>query len=232
MTSMSLRVSETSEAISSFVRGLLRHFVPRNDIILLFLLSSFLIACSPTQPNTQTQIVTINYSPFVEFQMQEIYACANDLSIILKVTDGEPEIRFQFGEPDVLLDFAYQIGEEEIVVVINSQNDLQMLSLNEVQNLFASGENVWVYAEGEEMQRLFDQFAMQGRSVSSSAKVASNPKIMTQTLEENTNAVGFIPKSLLNPNLKEVYSLGIFPVLALTETEPQGAVKSLIGCLQ
>jgi hypothetical protein len=233
---MSLRVSETSEAISSFIRRLLRRqktrATARNDIILIFLLSSFLISCSTPQPTSQTQIVTINYSPFIESQMNEVYACANDLSIILKVTNESPEITFRFGEPDILLNFAYQIGEEEIVVVTNSQNDLQMLSLNEMQNLFASGENVWVYAEGEEMQKVFDQVTMQGRGVSSSAKVASNPKIMIQMMEENPNAVGFIPKSLLTQNLKEIYSVGVFPVLALTETEPQRAVKSLIVCLQ
>lgn len=205
---------------------------PRRGDIVFLLFFYFLVSCSPTQPTSQTQIITINYSPFIENQMNEVYACANDLSIVLKVTDQEPEIRFQFGEPDVLLDFAYQIGEEEMVVVANSQNDLQRLSLNEVQNLFASGENVWVYAEGEQMQKVFDQFAMQGRSVSPSAKVASNPKIIIQVLEENPNAVGFIPKSLLNQNLKEIYSIGVFPVLALTETEPQGGVKNLIGCLQ
>lgn len=197
-----------------------------------FLLSSFLISCSPTRPTSQTQTITINYSPFIEFQMNEIYTCANDLSIILKISEENPELYIQIDEPEILINNAYQIGEEEIVIITNSQNDLQMLSLNEAQNLFASGENIWVYAEGEDMQRLFDQFVMEGRSVSSFAKVASNPKIMLQMLEENPNAIGFIPKSLLNQNLKLVYSVGTFPVLALTETEPQGAVKSLIGCLQ
>ncbi|HCK66606.1 MAG TPA: hypothetical protein DHW49_10115 [Anaerolineae bacterium] len=197
----------------------------------LFLLSSFLISCSTPQPTTPNQVITINYSPFTENQMNEVYACANDLSIILKISE-EPDIRFQLGEPEILLGNAYQIGEEEIVVVVNQQSELGTLSLNEVQNLFASGENVWVYAEGEEMQRSFDQFVMSGRSVSSSAEVVPNPKIMIQVLEENPNAVGFIPESLLTQNLKEIYSVGNFPVLAIPEVEPQGAVKSLIGCLQ
>lgn len=191
-----------------------------------------IVSCSAPQQNSQTQIVTINYSPFTEFQMNEVFTCANDLSLILKVTSESPDIAFRFGEPDILLGNAYQIGEEEIVVVTNSQSELGTLSLNQVQNLFASGENVWVYAEGENIQRSFDQFVMSGRSVSASAKVAPNPKIMIQMLEENPNAIGLIPKSLLTQNLKEIYSVGNFPVLAIPEAEPQGAVKSLIGCLQ
>lgn len=206
----------------------------RGDIFLFFfLLSSFLISCSPTQSNPQTQLVTINYSPFTEFQMDEVYACANDLSIILKVTDQTPEINFQFGEPDVLLDFAYQIDEEEMIVVVNKQYEMQNASIEEIQNLFGiQTMQVWVYLSASEMQKVFDQFVMQGRSVSSFANVAVSPKQVVEKIESESNAIGFIPKSLLSENLKEIYSIGVFPVLALTETEPQGAVKSLIGCLQ
>lgn len=199
----------------------------------IFLLSSFLIySCgTPPQQNPQTQIVTISYSPFTEFQMDEVYACANDLSIILKVSEN-PEISFQFGEPDVLLDFAYQIDEEEMIVAVNEQSELQTLSLDEVQNLFVSAENLWVYPSDSEMQKVLNQFVMQGRSVSSFANVAVSPKQIVEKIESESNAIGFIPKSLLNENLREIYSIGIFPILALTETEPQEAVKSLIGCLQ
>lgn len=201
--------------------------------LVLFLLSSFLISCSPTQPTTQTQIITISYSPFTEFQMQEIYTCANGLSIILKVTDQNPKIIFQFGEPDVLLNFAYQIDVEEIIVVVNKQNEMQEASVEEIQNLF-SGQTmpVWVYPPASEMQKMLNQFVMNGRSVSSFTNVAVSPKQVVEKIESESNAVGFIPKSLLGENLKEIYSIGIFPILAITEIEPHGAVKSLIGCLQ
>ena len=223
----------SDEAISLFNRGLLRILDARNDMILLFLLSSFLISCSPTQSNTQTQIVTISYSPFTEFQMDEVYACANDLSIILKISEENPGLYFQIGEPEILFDQAYQIGEEEIIVVVNQQSQIQNLSQADVQNLFANQTiQVWVYAEGEDMQKLFDQFVMEGRSVSAFAKVAANPKIMIEALKSESNAIGFIPQSFMDENLRQVYSAGKFPVLAITNSEPQGAVKSLIGCLQ
>lgn len=202
---------------------------------LAILLSCFLllISCTSSQPTTPNQIVTINYSPFTEFQMQEVYACANDLSMILKVTDQKPEINFQFGEPDVLLDFAYQIDEEEIIVVVNKQNEMPNVSLEEIQNLF-SGQTmqVWVFSSDSEMQKLLNQFVMKGRSVSSFANVAVSPKQVVEKIESESNAIGFIPKSLLSENLKAIYSIGSFPVLAITDTEPQGAVKNLLGCLQ
>ncbi len=200
-------------------------------ILFYFLLSTFIFACASPQPTAQNQIVTINYSPFIEFQMDEIYACANDLSIILKISEN-PEIKFQLGEPDVLLDFAYQIGDEEIIVVSNKQSGLQSLSLDEVRNLFASGENVWVYPSDSEMQKVLNQVVMQSRSVSVSVQVAVSPRQTVEKIESQSDAIGFIPKSLITENLTEIYSLGSFPILALTESEPQGAVKNLLGCLQ
>ena len=204
----------------------------RLGILAVFISCLFLLSCN-SQPAPQTQIITINYSPFTEFQMNEVYACANDLSIILKVTHQNPEVYFQFGEPDVLLDFAYQIDEEEMIVVVNKQNDMQDVSVEEIQNLFATQTmQVWVYPSASEMQKVLNQFVMNGRGVSSFANVAVSPKQVVEKIESESNAIGFIPKSLITENLKEIYSIGIFPVLALTESEPQGAVKSLIGCLQ
>ncbi len=203
----------------------------RKWFLFYFLLSTFIFACSSPQPTAQNQIVTISYSPYTEFQMDEVYACANDLSIILKISEN-PEIKFQLGEPDVLLDFAYQIGDEEIIVVSNKQSQLQSLSLDEVRNLFASGENVWVYSSDSEMQMALNQVVMQGRSVSVSAQIAVSSRQAVEKIESQSDAIGFIPKSLITENLKEIYSIGILPVLALTETEPQGAVQSLLACLQ
>lgn len=216
---------------------MVKRIVIKNTAILkrtfyLFFLSSFLISCSPTQPTLLTQVININYSPSTENWMDEVYACANDLSIILKVSPQENDIRFQFGEPNVLVGRAYQIAEEELIVATSSQSKLHLLSLDEVGDLFASGENVWVYAEEEEMQEVFEQFAMKSRSLSPFARIAPNPTVMLQKLEENPDAVGVIPKSLLHQNLKEIYSVGVFPVLAIVKTEPQGSMKQLLACLQ
>lgn len=226
-------IDSTNKKITKPRRGEIDFSWRLGDLAILITCFSLLISCSPPQTNTQTQIVTINHSPFTEFQMDEVYACANDLSVILKVTDQTPQIRFQFGEPDVLLDFAYQIDEEEIIVIVNKQNETQNVSLQEVQNLFSTqAMQVWVYPSESEMQEVLNQFTMQGRSVSSFAQVAVNPSQVVAKIESENQAIGFIPKSLLNENLKEIYSIGFFPVLAITENEPQDAVKNLIGCLQ
>jgi hypothetical protein len=140
------------------------------------------------------------------------------------------------GEPGFLTSFVYQIDEEEILIVTHRQSPIQNLTLEETQLLFAGlgdpSVQVWVYASEDDVFEVFDQFAMMGRSVSSSARVAVNPQQMSDVLNSESNAVGILPRHWIVGNAREIYSVAKVPVLAITQNEPQGAVNQLIGCLQ
>jgi hypothetical protein len=131
---------------------------------------------------------------------------------------------------------AYQIDKEEILVVASRESSVQNSNIEEVQALFAgegdSSVQVWVYPSELDVQRLFEQVVMQGRGVSPTARVAANPQEMSDVLNSQSNAVGILPKHWKAGSSREVYSVGEFPVLALLKEEPQGAVRSLISCLQ
>jgi hypothetical protein len=73
---------------------------------------------------------------------------------------------------------------------------------------------------------------MEGRIVSPSARVAVHPQQMSDTLVSGANTVGILPRHWKAGDSREVLSVATVPVLALTKTEPQGVVKSLIVCLQ
>ena len=81
-------------------------------------------------------------------------------------------------------------------------------------------------------QQVFDQFVMKGRSVSSSAKVAVSPQQMSDTLNNEPNTVGILPKHWKAGDSRYVYTIPNVPVLAITKVEPQGAVKAILTCLQ
>jgi hypothetical protein len=91
---------------------------------------------------------------------------------------------------------------------------------------------VWVYASDADVQRAFDQLVMNGGSVTSSAIVAANPQQMSDTLVNQPNTVGILPKHWKVGDSRVVFSAGTVPVLALSKSEPQGMVKELIACLQ
>jgi len=140
------------------------------------------------------------------------------------------------GEPKFLTSFAYQIDEEEILIVTHRQSPVQNLTLDEAQALFSGlGDpfvQVWVYAPDEDVFSVFDQFVMKGRSVSASAMVAVTPQQMSDVLNRETNAVGILSRHWKAGDVREVYSVATVPVLAITQNEPQGAVNQIIGCLQ
>jgi hypothetical protein len=103
-----------------------------------------------------------------------------------------------------------------------------------VQDLFTqknSSAQVWVYPSESDLQRVFDQIVMQGRSVSSSAKIAVSAQIMSDVLNSEPRAVGILPRYALKGELREVFLAGRVPVLALTKEEPQPQVASLLACL-
>ena len=210
---------------------------PRNDII-LFLLSSFLVfSCSTKTPQASLQTVSVYSTSAAEPWLTDLYACADSVVTLVRVDDpNSADIALQIGEPEFLSSFAYQIDEEEILIVANRQSPIQNLTLDEARELFmglgAPSIQLWVYASDADVQNAFDQFVMEGLSISSSALVAVSPQQMSDMLNAESNTVGILPRNAMVDGLREVLSVATAPVLALTKSEPQGAVNQLIGCLQ
>lgn len=205
------------------------------SFILAFLIS-FLLSCAPSTQSASQQIVTAYATNSAQPWMDALFACANDLSITVNVTAEEPEIYLRIGEPENLFSPAYQIGEEELLLVTHRESPVQNLSLSEAQALFA-GEGdgsvqVWVYPSGLDVAGVFEQVVMQGRGVASSARVAVDSAQMSDVLNAETNALGILPRRWLAGNVREVLSLGSFPVLAVTAGEVNNTAMSLLACLQ
>jgi len=182
------------------------------------------------------EIVTIYSTPAAEPWLYETFTCANDRGIVLNVTADAPDISLRLGEPATLAQPAFQIDEEEILVVTHRESPIQNLSLEGVQVLFAGrgdpSAQVWVYDSGSDVQLAFEELAMNGRGVTTNARLATSPQHMSDTLIAESNAVGILPRHWKLGDAREVFSAGTVPVLALTLEEPQGAVAQLIACLQ
>jgi hypothetical protein len=146
------------------------------------------------------------------------------------------QIVLRVGEPAFLPSFAFQIDTEEILVVTHRQSPVQNLNLEGTRALFSGlgdpSMQVWVYASDADVQEAFDQLVMEGRIVSPDARLASHPQQMSDTLVNEANTVGILPRHWKAGDSREIFSAGTVPVLALTNTEPQGIVKDLIACLQ
>ncbi len=204
-------------------------------LFIFFLLSSFIASCAPVTKTPQTEVVTVYATSAAQPWLTELYTCADNSSVILNLTADKPDITLRVGEPEIIISPIYQIDEEEILIVTNRESAIQNLTLAEAQELFAQGNDsaqVWVYASDADVQIVFDQLVMKGRSVTSFAGLATSPQQMSDLINAEKDAVGILSKHWVAGNVREVFSAGTVPVLAITNEEPQGAVKDLISCLQ
>ena len=203
----------------------------------LFLLLLFLTSCSTPTPTPELQIVDVYATSAAQPWLGDVYDCAPDGTLIRLINDPlSADISLRIGEPDFWPVAAFQIDTEELLIVTHRQSSVQNLTVEQVRELFAGqgdpSVQVWVYAEGEDVQRVFEQAVMQGRSVTSSARLATGPQHMSDTLNNEPNTVGILPRHWKAGDSRPVYTIPDVPVLALVKEEPQGAIQGIIVCLQ
>lgn len=218
----------------SFYRGN-RH--PRRDMIIFLLASLLLFSCSTPAVSVTPHLVTVYSTSAAQPWLPEFYSCAGTSSVISRSDDPDAaDIALRIGEPPFLNSPAFQIDTEEILIVTHRQSPIQNLTLEEARALFAGNGDpsvqVWVYAPGEDVQEVFDRVVMAGGSANPSARLAVNPQQMSDTLVNESNAVGILPQHWKAGDVRDVLSVASVPVLAITESEPQGVIQELIACLQ
>jgi hypothetical protein len=211
----------------------------RNIFLCALILFPLLVSsCSTSTPPPTPQVVSVYSTASAQPWLTELYDCAASQSnvVLSRVDDANTaDVVLQVGEPTVV-SFAYQIDTEEILIVTQRQSPVQNLTLDEAQALFMGvgdpSVQVWVYASDADVQKVFDQFVMKGRGVTSSALIAVSPQQMSDTLNNQPNTVGILPKHWKAGDSRFVYTIPNVPVLALTKSEPGGTVKDLLACLQ
>jgi hypothetical protein len=206
-------------------------------LCLLSWIPLWLSACSAGTPTAIPPLVTVYSTLAAQPWLPEIYECAGNSAVISRVDNpSAADIVLRIGEPEFLASPAYQIDTEEILVVTHRLSPVQNLTLEESRALFAGqgdpSVEVWVYASGEDLQEVFDRVVMQGSPIAPAARLAADPQRMSDTLVNEANSVGILPRHWKAGDAREVFTAGIVPVLAITDSEPQGVVEELIACLQ
>ncbi len=206
-------------------------------VVLLLAFIFVVSACTPATPPATPEIVPVYSTSAAQPWLSELYDCAGTASVLSRVDDSSAAaIVLRVGEPQALSSPAYQIDTEEILVLTQRQSPIQNLSLEQARALFAGqgdpSVQVWVYSSGEDVQEMFDRLVMRGQAISPAAHLAVDPQHMSDTLVNEPNTVGILPRHWKVGDSREVLSVGTVPVLAITPKEPQGVIKQLIACLQ
>jgi len=225
-------------------------------ILAILILACFLLSsCNSITPiatlTAAPETIAVQYTAAAVPWLAGLYNCAgvNVVTAEQRAADFlDPQaidLALRIGQPANLTSPAYQIGSEDILVIVNPQNPTSSLNAEQVRGLFngqimnwqeINGSDAlvqaWVFSSGEDVQQIFEQTVLTGSQVSSTARLAVGPDKMAQAVANDVNAIGILTRHWKAGNVSDVFTVATVPVLALTQDKPQGAVQELLACLQ
>lgn len=186
--------------------------------------------------------------------MQEmINSCAQSTGtgIVLVASNQPADIRLSWGEPAQLTGYASKIGEDHISVIVHPQNPLSKISAAEVQSIYAGNTLTWDGAQlqnnppsGEEITIWYfstPQIMLILQSIMPStpladANLSPDPEEILSEVALNPASISIIPARLVDDRVKGLeisapLNPTTIPVLAITETEPQGQARAWLACI-
>lgn len=214
---------------------------------LIFLLA----ACSP--PAEPAAALRIAISPAAQPVSSAVANCApggEDLFMSIDVRYPsvveleEYDLFIRLGEPQDLPAFAAQLAWERVVVVLNSDNKVN-LTITQVADIFSGrvanwselgGQDgaiaLWVGPASDETRQAFEERVLLGSPVFGAANLAADPQLLLDAIAADPFAAGLLPAAWADESGQQI-ELGLdLPVLAISDQEPSGAAALLLACLQ
>jgi PBP superfamily domain len=214
--------------------------------ILLALLAGMIAGCAPVATPTATPVTRVSASSAAQPWLSEMYQCAEKQGLVLAVDNpGDAEVTLRLGESPDLSAPAFQIDEDEILAVVQPQTGVSNLTLDQVRAIYTGqisnwsqvgGSSLpielWMYAEGEDIQQIFDQTVLNGLKIIPSARLAVSAQSMSDNVGKDAGAIGFLPRRWKAGNTHETLIIAKTPVLAITTSEPKDRLAQVLSCLQ
>jgi hypothetical protein len=220
-------------------------------LVLITLFCTLLASCNSNRTLAVSTQITVEYTPASAPWLEFVYDCSdgNVVNAEQRAADfldpQSVDITLRIGQPVSLTFPAFQIGSEDILVIINSQNPVKSLTVEQVREVFSgqilnwerlNGPDnpvvVWVYSSGEDVWQIFNQVILGGSPATSTANLAAGPEEMVRAISSDINAVGLLTGHWKGDNYYAVYTVASVPVLVITQTEPKGAIQKMVACLQ
>lgn len=211
----------------------------------LLLVSCLVPACGAPTQRPLPQLVSVYATSAAYPWLDEVYSCASS-SIAIRLSEpGAAELSLRLGEPLGLNSPVFQIGSDDLLVVVQPQTAVGSLELDQVRELFSGRVTqwkdvggadipvqVWTYSQAEDIQGIFDHVVMQSEPIVSLARLAVSAQAMSDSVGATPGSIGILPRRWKAGNTNAVLTISSLPVLAITSTHPQGAVRELLSCLQ
>lgn len=238
----------------------------------LSLLGLILVLAACATPKAATPLPTpeaikVYYPASLQPWADRLASCATSVSAIGLYFIQSADSSLEINENDIMLAirqpsqniterYMFQVGWEQVVVVVNQSNSLTQISVNELKQIFNGREStwvsgaggaiqIWVLPDGEPLRQIFDNALELNQPLAADALLAPDLTAMLEAVSSDKNAIGYLPQSFLSmsasANIEKVKILQLEPsldnylhqpVLAITKSEPIGHGRDLLGCLQ
>lgn len=214
------------------------------------------LATVPPSP----QPIRITIPPFLAPITNAVHACAVEHDEFAVLLDPSPSLRpdtgveklsFWWGENPDLGSYAIPIAQDDLKIIIHPQNPNDALSLEQILTIFAGQVenwsdfsnyqqpiNFWVYPDGNFLGQIFQSEFLAGSHFSSLAHIAPSPESMVIAVANDQGAIGFVLQSWIEDNVASVQVESVSnselqkPILAITNSDPEGELRILMACLQ
>ena len=214
------------------------------------------------------EVWRVQVSPALRWLNADFHACAGQLAGITLLYDEKPAGALDPAQADFTISlepaagaaYTATMGQSELDVIVNPGNPLSQLSLANLQAIFNGKAAAWadlaksgcpectgsplkaiqpyVYAEGDDVGRVFDSLVPGVTQRQANALLAPNPQAVRQAVAGDVQAVGMIPAFWLDGTVKAVKILDLpangmrFPIVFSAPAEPAGEKLSWLLCVQ
>ncbi len=221
-------------------------------LILFSLLLFFLSACQEQNSSITLNKVTqieLTFNPATKGLLDTLKICdmsIPDFDYTPYFSENPKDLTyFHFGEPNIELTSLIPITYDDIAIVTNPNNLINDLSLSQIRSIFNGTINSWqpfnntsqpiqvfIYSSDNELQIAFERYVLQGQSLSMNAELVTSIQEMQNKINENPNAIGFIPKSLAS-DVEKTFATNVhIPILVSRGTKTPYADDKVLACLQ
>lgn len=209
-----------------------------------------LSACAA--PQLEGPSIHIGLSPAAQPAQAAVSACVPSIEGLSVSIDSvypnvvlldDYDFYIRLGEPNEAPAFVAQLASDEVVAVMSTANvaaldptDLAEIFTGRIRDWDELGGadtiNLWVAPEGDEVRAAFEANVLLGAPTAGWAKLAANPQIVLDQMTTDARALGLLTAAWIDPNAAHVSTGVMLPLLAIADTEPSGAARQILACLQ
>lgn len=228
--------------------------------MLVILMAACAASQKAPAPTPSVQSLRLAFSPDSRPALAAFEQCADAQPELALLADEIPvsvmnqsgaDLWLRLGVPDNWGGYAVQLADERIVLLVNPENQTHSLNLEEIQSIFSGRYQswnqvggpdrpiqVWVLPPADEARQIVTQNIISNLDVSDQALLATSPSLMLDAIANDPDAIGYLPQAWINTSVKkipipvELRSLLEKPLLALSSSEPDEQVRTLLACLQ